>query len=220
MRPKDTSNLLSDVAYKRILEALMDRSVPLGAMMTQAELTKVTALPVGPVRDALKTLENDGIVVVHPRSGIEVVRRSTDLIRSTYQFRLLIEREATRAFALQAPQAEVRRLIDLHRTTDAEYAAADPNTGVADQMAVIEDAFHSVIVAGLGNQMIDLSYRRLSLLSRIIKLNDHVLPGVARTSVAEHLAVLEAVLARQPDAAEAAMRDHLTRAMTRNLGLS
>jgi len=198
----------------------MDRSVPLGAMMTQAELTKVTALPVGPVRDALKTLESDGVVVVHPRSGIEVVRRSTDLIRTTFQFRLLIEREGIRAFALQAPEAQVRGLIELHRATDAEYAAADPNTGVADQMVLIEDSFHLSVVASLGNQMIDQSYRRLSLMSRIIKINDHLLPGVARTSVAEHLAVLEAVLARDPDAAEAAMRDHLTRAMTRNLGLS
>lgn len=220
MKAKDTSNLLSDLAYKRILEALMDRSVPLGAMMTQTELTKLTAMPVGPVRDALKALENDGIVVVHPRSGIEVIRRSTDLIRATYQFRLLIEREGIRAFALQAPLAQVRDMIELHRTTDADYAAADPNIGVADQMVAIEDAFHRVIVASLGNQMIDVSYRRLSLMSRIIKLNEHVLPGVARTSVGEHLVVLQAVMARDPDAAEAAMRDHLTRAMTRNLGLS
>lgn len=220
MNTKTSPPLLSEIAYERILDALMAQSLPLGAILTQHELTKIAGVPVGPVRDALKALENDGIVVIHPRSGIEVIRRSTDLIRSTYQFRMLIERDAARVFALQASTAEVRRLIDLHEAADAEYGAADPTTTVSDRMTKLENSFHFAIVAALGNEMINLSYRRLTLMSRIIKLNDFVLPVVARTSVAEHLVVLYAFKNRDADAAEAAIRQHLLRALNRSLGLT
>ena len=87
-------------------------------------------------------------------------------------------------------------------------------------MATIEDAFHLTMVAALGNDMINLSYRRLTLMSRIIKVNNLVLPVVARTSVAEHLAVLHAFQNRDADAAEAAIRQHLLKALNRNLGLN
>lgn len=220
MKAKDAAPLLSDIAYQRILDALMNQSLPLGAILTQQELTKVAGVPIGPVRDALKTLENDGIVTVHPRSGIEVIRKSTDLIRSTYQFRMLIERDAVRMYAVQASGAEVEQLIALHEAANAEYGAADPNTSVSDHMTTIEQAFHLTIVAALGNEMINLSYQRLTLMSQIIKVNYLVLPVVARTSVAEHLAVLYAIQNRDADAAEAAIRQHLLKALNRNLGLN
>ena len=219
MKMRETPPLLSDLAYARILQALFDARVPMGGRVSQTELTALTGVPVGPVRDALKVLEADGIVIVHPRSGIELIAPSTDLVRATFQFRTIIERTAARAFAQTAPEPVLRDLIALHQSEHAALAQLDPNTNVADRLSGIEVAFHAVIVAALGNELVDASYRRLQLMARIIKVKSAVYPGAAQISMAEHLDVLTACVNRDAEAAEAAMARHLDNAMRRNLGL-
>jgi DNA-binding GntR family transcriptional regulator len=212
--------LLSELAYQRILEALFDSRLPMGARITQSDLVAVTGLPVGPVRDALRLLEADGIVTIHPRSGIEVIRRSTELTRSTYQFRTIIERPAARSLARTAPEELLRGLERLHRDAMAAFESLDPNANVAGALGQIEDAFHPALVRALDNALVDTAYRRLQLMARIIKVNDKVYPRAAMISMAEHLEVIDACLARDPDAAEAAIARHLSTALARNLGMA
>jgi DNA-binding GntR family transcriptional regulator len=212
--------LLSELAYQRILEALFDSRLPMGARITQGDLVEVTQMPVGPLRDALRILEADGIVTIHPRSGIEVIRRSTELTRSTYQFRTIIERSAARSLARNASEHDLRRLDRLHHDAIASFEALDPNANVADALGQIEDHFHPALVGALDNALVDTAYRRLQLMARIIKVNDKVYPRAAIVSVAEHLDVISACLARDPDAAEAAIGQHLSNALARNLGMA
>ena len=46
---------LSDQAYVGILEVLFDRKLPAGAFVSQSELVELTGVPVGPLRDALRS---------------------------------------------------------------------------------------------------------------------------------------------------------------------
>jgi DNA-binding GntR family transcriptional regulator len=78
---------LSDVAYDRILECLFDRRVSAGAFVSQGELSQLVRVPVAPLRDALRVLEAEGILKIHPRSGIQFVKPGLELTRATYQFR-------------------------------------------------------------------------------------------------------------------------------------
>lgn len=220
-RMKDQATpLLSDLAYQRILEALFDSRVPMGARITQSDLVAVTRMPVGPLRDALRSLEADGIVAIHPRSGIEVIRRSTELTRSTYQFRTIIERPAARSLARTATEEDLRGLARLHHDAIATFETLDPNANVAAALGQIEDRFHPALVRALDNTLVDTAYRRLALMARIIKVNARVYPRTALISIAEHLDVIAACLARDPDAAEAAIARHLSNALARNLGMA
>ena len=78
---------MSDVAYARMLEIVFERRLPAGAFVSQSELVELTGVPVGPLRDALRSLEAEGIVTIHPRAGIEFVKPGLELTRATYQFR-------------------------------------------------------------------------------------------------------------------------------------
>src|SRR3954453_1287865 len=82
---------LSDLAYDRILECLFDRRVSAGAFVSQGELSELVGLPVAPLRDGLRVLEAEGILTIHPRSGIQFVKPGLELTRSTYQFRSILE---------------------------------------------------------------------------------------------------------------------------------
>ncbi|WP_425052803.1 GntR family transcriptional regulator [Psychromarinibacter sp. S121] len=220
MKTRDPRPLLSEVAYERILQALFDARLQMGAQINQGALVEMTGIPVGPVRDALKLLETDGIVKVHPRSGIEVISPSMDLMRATFQFRSIIERPAARAFARVAPEEDLLELQARHKDVIAQLTGQEPSANVGDILDGVEVDFHPRIVASLNNELVDASYRRLSLMARILKVKAMIYPSAALVSVGEHLAVIEACLRRDPDAAENAMSQHLTNALNRNLGLT
>lgn len=220
MKNNSSTPLLSEVAYERILEALFDSRLPMGSRMNQGDLIKVTGVPVGPVRDALKLLESDGIVKVHPRSGIEVIRPSTELARATFQFRAMIERPAVRAFAMQTTETVLNKIDKQHAKVLEKLEAADSSENVAGAVDVLESAFHLPIVASLENELVDASYRRLRLMAQIVKVKAAVFPRAAMVSVNEHRAVLQACLQRDADTAEQLLAEHLTKAMNRNIGFS
>lgn len=220
MKARESRPLLSEVAYERILQALFDARLPMGAQINQGALVEMTGIPVGPVRDALKLLEQDGIVKVQPRSGIEVISPSMDLMRATFQFRSIIERPAARAYARLAPEEELTELRARHKEAALALTDRGPSENVGDVLDTVEVDFHPRIIASLNNELVDASYRRLSLMARILKVKAMIYPSAALVSVGEHLAVIEACLRRDPDAAENAMAQHLSNALNRNLGLN
>lgn len=218
MKTQKHAPRLSDLAYESILQALFDARVPMGSKISQSDLVALTGVPVGPVRDALKVLEADGLVIVHPRSGIEIIQPTTELIRSTMQFRAIIERPAARRFATQASEETLAELRKLHEDLTCELETMDPRTNTFDMQSALEDKFHLALVSSLGNELVDASYRRLQLMGRIIRGKAVFSPQVALHSIQEHLDVLAACEARNGDAAETLIATHLTNAMGRNLG--
>ncbi|WP_210529976.1 GntR family transcriptional regulator [Rubellimicrobium arenae] len=220
MTPPTPAPRLSDVAYGRILEALFSRKVVFGSFVSQGELCEVTGMSVGPLRDALRLLEADGILRIHPRSGIEVVRPSTELARNTYQFRSMIEGQGARQFALTAKPQIIEALIAQHNAWLGEHGQAGPEADLAPTLARVEDDFHGAVVASLANPIVEGSYRRLQLLARIVRMDGVVTFHTAALSINEHLNVLTAARSRNPEMAEAAMTQHLANALRRNLGLA
>ena len=99
---------LSDLAYMRILAVLYDRKLPAGAFVSQAQLVELTGVPVGPLRDALRVLEAEGVLTIHPHTGIQFVKPGLELTRSTYQFRGIIEAAAVAVYAETAPESDIR----------------------------------------------------------------------------------------------------------------
>jgi DNA-binding GntR family transcriptional regulator len=208
---------LSDAAYRAVLEALFDRRLPAGAFVSQGELARITGSPIGPLRDALKVLEADGVLAIHPRSGIQIVRPGVDLTRSTYQFRGILERAAVRVFAETAQPDEIERIAASHHAM-AELLVGEPRGEVLKEQAqALEVTLHGAVIGALDNRQIDAAYRRLALLLRIIRLDWGFSPRSVGTTVREHLAILERCRARDPDGAEDAMRSHLNGALQRHL---
>lgn len=218
METDKTTKLLSETAYQLILDALFSRELPVGSKVSQKDLVRITGTAIGPIRDALKVLENDGIVKIHPRSGIEVIKPTTDLVRSTYQFRIIIEKAAARQFASNATTDAIAKMRRKHDAALAEIRSSDGIADMSDVIDTVEDFFHSGLVLSLNNELIHTSYRRLHLMARVIKLESHVSPKAAEKTLNEHLEVLDACAKRDADLAEELMSKHLLNALSRNLG--
>lgn len=210
---------LSDLAYTRILENLFDRRLPAGAFVSQNDLVKLLGIPVAPLRDALRTLEVEGILTIHPRSGIQFVKPGMELTKSTYQFRTIIERAAVRAFAELGDEDLMRELGTRHRKVSADIEQHGLTREAMVELEDLESLLHNSVIDILRNPLIDTSYRRMHTYLKLVRLDRKLTVPLAQRSIREHLEIIDACEARDPDRAEAALMAHFNAALQRHLGM-
>lgn len=209
---------LSDLAYERILEALFERRVQAGSFVSQGELSEIVDVPVAPLRDALRVLEAEGILAIHPRSGIQFVRPGFELTRSTYQFRSILERAAVRVFAEQGDEDLIEEIGRRHETLIKAVTETGLNAECLAEMEDLERVLHNAVIGILRNPLIDSSYRRMHNYLRLLRLDRKLTAPVALRTLREHIEIIEACRARDADRAEAALDAHFQAAMQRSLG--
>lgn len=210
---------LSDLAYERILEALYARRVPAGAFVSQSDLVALLDIPVAPIRDALRVLEAEGVVTIHPRSGIEFVKPGLELTKATYQFRGIVERAAVRVFAETSQPQVFDNLAAEHEALRDRIESHGLDAEALSELERLEILLHGAIVNSLNNPLIDTSYRRIHNYLRLVRLERKLTPPLALKSLREHLAIIHACAARDGDAADAAVQAHFAAAFQRHIGL-
>src|SRR5689334_3014104 len=210
---------LSEVAYQAILEGLFTRKVPAGAYLSQNDLVQMLGLPVQPLRDALRVLETEGVLTIHPRAGIEFLKPDLELARSTYQFRTMIERTAARTYAEGADPAAMEKLLKDHETLIKQITNKGLEPEHLPQLETLESRLHGDMVASLRNPLIETAARRLKNYLILIKLDRRITAPLALRTLREHVEILEACVRRDADQAEAALARHFQAALQRILGM-
>jgi DNA-binding GntR family transcriptional regulator len=216
------SQRLSDLAYERVLEALFERRVQAGSFVSQGELSEIVDIPVAPLRDALRVLEAEGILAIHPRSGIQFVRPGFELTRSTYQFRSILERAAVRVFAEQGDEDLIEEIGRRHEALISTIA--DKGLTAADlvEMEDLERLLHNAVIGILRNPLIESSYRRMHNYLRLLRLERKITAPVALRTLREHFEIIDEIIEacrkRDADRAEAALDAHFQAATQRSLG--
>jgi DNA-binding GntR family transcriptional regulator len=216
---------LREKAYDSFTRHLLAREIRAGQFISQRELVEITGLPLGAIRELIPRLEAEGLVRTVPQRGMQVAHVDLNLIKDAFQFRLFIECQAVAIFAAEASPQIVAGLKKRHDGIVARCMKAEKSGGItAALIAEAQDIdwdLHATIVDGLGNAIISDAYRVNSIKIRLIKqqqtrLND----GVVIPTMREHLAVIDAMVARDPEHAAAAMRRHILSARDRAIGLS
>lgn len=210
---------LSDVAYERVLQTLFERRLRAGAFVSQAELVELTGVPVAPLRDALRVLEADGILTIHPRAGIEFVKPGLELTRATYQFRGIVEAAAVAVYAETGDEAEMEEIAKRHHAAVESIDRDGLSLEVRAEIEALETLLHSAIIASMNNPLIQNSYRRIHNYLRILRLDRKLTPPLALRSLREHIAIIEACRRRNAAEAQAALQTHFANALQRNMGL-
>ena len=216
---------LSHEVLDRLLGRIRAGDFPVGALLpSERELMQLYGVGRPAVREALQALERMRLVaIVHgegarvlPLSAETVIEQlsdsamhllagSSDLLEHLKAARLACEVAMAR---LAAERATPSRLAPLRRALDAHVASAgDPARFFATDMAL-----HGAIAALSGNPIyVAVSQAMLQWLERFH--HDAVrAPGAERTTLAEHVRIVECIAARDATAAAAAVTRHLTRA--------
>ncbi len=210
---------LRDKAYASFTEHLLARTIMPGQFVSQRELVEITGLPLSAIREMIPRLEAEGLIRAVPQRGLQVAQVDLDLIRNAFQLRLLIEREAVASYCETAPQDELEALLTAHCTARDEAVRWVTPT-VLDHAQELDWAFHDRMVDSLGNHLISNIYRVNSVRIRLIRLaQTRMLPSLLPAVMGEHIAIIEALLARDAQAAVAALEAHIEVARRRALGV-
>lgn len=211
---------LSQHAYERFKEALFNRRLPLGQIVTQAELVRLLDVPIGPLRDAMQRLEQEGLLTPLPREGVRINKPDPGLIKNAFQLRRILEAESLRKFAEQANDVTLNAWRARHQDLLRLAQAGEAEASLTRLAREVDDSFHAAILAAVRNPLIEEAHARNNDRIRLIRLDLFYTPVAIAImhTMEEHLRIIDALLARDVVAALQAMDDHLTRAMHRAMG--
>jgi DNA-binding GntR family transcriptional regulator len=212
---------LSQIAYQRFKEALFTGQIKSGSVLSQSELVDALGVPVSPLREAMQVLEAEGLLTVMPRSGIRIVQPDMELIKNAYQLRRLLEREAVLKFAISSGRDELEAWADRHVDLAKEIEAGLDQPELAERHAKVDAGFHYAMVGTLRNPIIEEVYDRTMERLLLIRLDRpaELTPLLVKVTMAEHLKIITAMQRQDPDAAAAAMDEHLMLSMHRAMGV-
>jgi DNA-binding GntR family transcriptional regulator len=142
-----------------------------------------------------------------------------ELTRSTYQYRNILERTATAVYAQTADDAELGELERPHVSAIEEIPRDGLTQHSRAELEELESLLHHSIIRSLSNPLIESAYKRLHNYVRLIRLDRKVTAPLAVHYLREHMEVVRACKARDPEAAAGAIQAHLTSALQRGLGL-
>jgi DNA-binding GntR family transcriptional regulator len=193
-------------AYRHLLNEIRDGTLPPGARLRETELAERLGISRTPVREAIRQLEADGLVVHLPRQGATV--RSLDYaeVIELYEMRAVLEGTAARLAARAASGIELAELSALH----AELAAAPAGT----QARELNRQFHRSLIDAAKNRFLVKAMSALQKTMLILGPTTLADPTRAADAVAEHAYVLAALQDRDGMAAEEAMRRHVEAALS------
>ena len=207
----DRRSLLDDV-HERLAEHLADPDLPPGSPVRIDHLARDWGVSQTPVREALARAEASGLVRREAHRGYRVAELlPAEDFAHLMDLRLLVEPWCAARAAGHADDAARAALVAAH-----EAMAAAPTGDAYREYLRADVAFHDLLAAAAGNRFVQGTLAQAGAHAHRFRRFGRGVDD-AGEALTEHRAVLDAVLRRDPDGAEAAMRAHLEGVRRRSL---
>jgi DNA-binding GntR family transcriptional regulator len=207
-------NALTEQIYDLLRERIVDAELAPGQRLNIDALAGELGVSNIPVREALARLAAENLAVQEPYKGYSVMPLLTlERLHQLLDARLLIEPHAGRIAASCLDEPALQTLHDL--AVRMETLRVGPSYQEFKAFTVCDHDFHSLIVAGGGNAVLAELYESLSphiQLSRLYAIRGGV---DSDEGAREHRAILQGLLARDPDAVASALTAHIEGARRR-----
>lgn len=193
-------------AYLALRRAILTGALPPGHRLVERELAAQLGISRTPVREALQKLEQEQLVARAGRRGLVVAGYSVDDVLETYDIRMALEGLAT---ALAAERRTEEHLAELAALLNAMGTCLAG--GEVTRYRQFHARFNEALFRCAGRPRLAQLLR--SLEEQVAGLTDiaYRVPGRLEEAHREHEAIVAAIRARNPEAAEAAARHHLRR---------
>ncbi|GIK96925.1 MAG: transcriptional regulator [Alphaproteobacteria bacterium] len=206
VEPLDTTFSFRTQAYEALKRAItqMDIYGHRGEIrLDERQLSQDLGVSRTPIREALSLLEQEGFVRTVPRRGIFVVRKTKDEIIQMIYVWAALESMAARLATQKASDeaiASLRRLF-------TSFESSHPNEHM-DEYSEANVAFHQAIIRLGGCKLIEEMTKNLFIHMRAIRQATIGQDNRVDRSMADHLAIIEALERRETERAEALVRRH------------
>ncbi|MFT3854617.1 MAG: GntR family transcriptional regulator [Ilumatobacteraceae bacterium] len=206
--PRSFPSVRPKEVWEQVLDELRTRIVlgelPPGERLVETELARQFGVSRGPVRTALLTMEQSGLVTSSTRRGVEVASFSLDDIDELFAVRTALEALAAQQAAGRCTPDVIARLeqhldeLEMYRAEGRPFEAVEADL-----------AFHRDICEISGNGRLATAWGNLADQLEVVMASVHRIDPAVAANDGEHREIVAALAAKDPDASEAALRRHL-----------
>jgi DNA-binding GntR family transcriptional regulator len=198
-----TPRALYEEVAELLRQRIFRRELEPGSWIDELKIAEEYGISRTPLREALKVLAAEGLVTMKVRRGAYVTEVSERDLADVYHLLSLLESDAAGEVARRATSAQIAELQALH--TELEAAVQD-----REKFFAVNERFHMRLLEIADNRWRD---QMVADLRKVMKLNRHnslLKSGRIEESLAEHRAILAALVARDPERTRRQMQAHFS----------
>lgn len=195
---------LRDVVFNTLRQAILRGELKPGERLMEIQLANKLGVSRTPIREAIRKLELEGLVLMIPRKGAEVAEITEKSLRDVLEVRRALEELAVRLACDKITGEEIREL----RTAAEEFSTIQKD-GDVTKIAEADVRFHDVIYVATENQKL------IQLLSNLREqMYRYRVEYLKRSDfheqlIAEHKKIIETIEKKQKDAAAKVVCQHI-----------
>jgi DNA-binding GntR family transcriptional regulator len=201
----DRSRHAAPQVFERLREMILSLELTPGTVLSRTELANRYGLSQTPVRDALMKLGEEGLVDIYPQHATVVSQINVTSALQAHFLRRSIELEVVRTLA---EQRDAVLMAQLRETIARQTELLDLKS--YEQFSLLDQAFHrQMYEAAAVPQLWDLVRRLSGHIDRLRRLHLPV-EGKTMAVVRDHAEIVDAIAKGDVEAAQAALRKHLS----------
>lgn len=212
MAPLERAQTLTEKVMDAIVQAVMERRIPFGSRLVEAELSRVLNVSRVPVREALRLLESQGVVTNTPYKGMCLMTVDEKKLHEILSVRALLEERAARLVIgqLQAGGATTEALREaLKRMRQAL------EEGSATRMAASDIGFHRALLQTTGNETLSAMWEIMARqFQMIVGIAWHSLDTERERNYRDHERLLALIEAHDEEAILREIVPHIMEGVT------
>lgn len=197
--------LLASEAATAIRQAILNGELVQGERVNEVRLSETLGISRGPLREALRRLEQDGLVTSLPHRGVTIVRVTPRDVMDVLSVRKLLEPYAVAEAISRGGRSLIETLRAANREMQEAAAARHPV-----EIAGAHGRFHSAFYAHSGNQMLAGTWTRLEDPVRLYLLRRQSTFGDMSEVAGAHDRLLQLAEEGNSAEAQAEIQAHLT----------
>lgn len=197
---------LRDVVFQALREAILTGSFQPGERLPEIQLAQRLGVSRTPLREALRMLEQEGLVVMYPRRGACVANISPKMLRDVLEVRRVLEELSVELACRNITAERIEELRETNRKMESAVSEGDIRLIIQ-----YDEAFHDTIYRIADNQKLTLminNLREQMFRYRLEYIKDE---QIRHTVVAEHWKIIEALAAGDAAAAKTTISAHIQR---------
>lgn len=203
---------LSDQIVESLKRVIVTGDLGPGARVLETDLAEQLGVSRGPVREAFRQLEQEGLLISYPHRGTFVASIPEDEIEEVYALRAHLESYAARRVTEERGQEAARVLQGLVDEMRACAASGDL-AGLADR----DLQFHDTVLELSGYQALHRIWRSMDGLVRAriyaaLGLPKHA--GLIEYTASSHQPIVDGIRSGSPDLAERSVSEHILEVAT------
>ncbi len=193
-------------AYLAIREGILAGTLAQGSHISARELSEATGLSRTPIREAMRRLEAERLIMLIPNRGAFVVSWTESEIEQTYELRVLLESFAAKAAATRITDAQVAELKAL---CDEMGRLVERRPLDLEAIAEVNEKFHKGILEACGNTRLREFLSAITEVPLQLRTFQRYSHEQLRRSAAQHSELVAALAARDGDWAGGVMTAHI-----------